>query len=291
MLQVLGNSSEIDQSKEYIATLNKPAESQTGKSRKLAKKLPAMQSSSSGPSSESSDSDYPEAKSRKVQITDYLDGDRESIEVEVSGEHCILEGSNLDLTRKLMEKRKELVKTQSTPKQSHNVSIRLALNYIFEDKYLRMINMTNSILRSVFPQTIFEYAGQDDVDREFISRFADMAGKNIPYADIKRVFDEYDTKSMPAELSVDGDDSERLEPDHFGEIEGLAVEMAEIKQADCSARKKSEDRGKLFHMVKLSLNRLLKHGMSDPTVLGILVQDDRIAFYTMNLKYKALYFL
>ncbi|KAG0220549.1 hypothetical protein BGX31_010882, partial [Mortierella sp. GBA43] len=88
-----------------------------------AKKQPDTVDPSSGLSG--SDTEYPEAKVRKLFVVDYRDGDRESIEKDVSGPHYIPEGENLDLTRKLMEKRKEAVEKQGGLDQSDDVSLRL----------------------------------------------------------------------------------------------------------------------------------------------------------------------
>jgi hypothetical protein len=68
-----------------------------------------------------------------------------------------------------------------------------------------------------------------------------------------------------------------LQPDYHRTYEDFVVALAEVKLAQrattlVTPKEKAEDRGKLIHMMKISLNILHDHIVDAPTVVGFLVQ-------------------
>lgn len=73
-------------------------------------------------------------------------------------------------------------------------------------------------------------------------------------------------------IPKDDDYMENFQPDYYAEYEGFIVMLGEVKLPTPDQNVKDEDRGKLFSMMKIMLNRLLRNGVDDPTMLGFLVQ-------------------
>ena len=48
--------------------------------------------------------------------------------------------------------------------------------------------------------------------------------------------------------------------------------VGEVKKCGADQSAKDDDRGKLYHMMKLALNRLIRFGVVGAKVLGFLVQ-------------------
>ncbi|KAF9976114.1 hypothetical protein BGZ65_007963 [Modicella reniformis] len=82
---------------------------------------------------------------------------------------------------------------------------------------------------------------------------------------------------------------ETIKPDFFGEYEGLPVAIAEIKKPGVDEKLLEENRFVLLCMMKQALNLLLLNNVRNPTVVGLLIQDDFCYVYTMNLEHEALY--
>ncbi|KAG0214738.1 hypothetical protein BGX31_001042, partial [Mortierella sp. GBA43] len=349
LMKKLRNSTTEDRAMLAFLRTLKHVKKRKGSHNKPPRALPQKQPSSSASSStETSDSDFQAPVSKKNRVMDYLECGSLSIETLVSqAGHFKVGDDEFDLTAKLIEERKALVDDTSVLK-AKDISKRLALSYIFEEDFLSLVGVNESVRSSIFPVVKYQReqnaqeVAQDEVDRQFITYFADLAARNASQTELKKSLGEYSDNPTPfvkglivqliqsdniwlrrepswseasyqascvdpvldglfsdmelekhlsrTRLPTESSYKENLEPDYMRTFDKLVVVVAEVKPLGTAKPKLDEDRGKLYCSMKLSLNMLLRNGVNDPTIVGVLVQEGNIIFVIMNLKYEAMYF-
>ncbi|KAF9364626.1 hypothetical protein BGX34_000930 [Mortierella sp. NVP85] len=147
--------------KDQLANYFKKGKSTKG--RKRQQTSPHAESSQ-----QAADSTYRGTKSRKIELAKcFLDGPGEKSS-DTSGDHLVLNG--LDVTKKLMDHRKQLVADHADWAESDDVSKRLALNFIFERSFLEPIGICSDTLSKIFPERKLEAV--TDADKDLLSTIA-----------------------------------------------------------------------------------------------------------------------
>ncbi|KAG0200289.1 hypothetical protein BGX31_004093, partial [Mortierella sp. GBA43] len=98
-----------------------------------------------------------------------------------------------------------------------------------------------------------------------------------------RLDHHYITKPFPVPPNHD----EVKVPDYFGAVDNLPVLIAEVKKPGDPESSLLRDRRKLACLMKLSLNMMLNERVSNPTVVGLLFQDNVCEVQAMELRHEA----
>ncbi|KAK3817615.1 MAG: hypothetical protein J3Q66DRAFT_400975 [Benniella sp.] len=76
----------------------------------------------------------------------------------------------------------------------------------------------------------------------------------------------------------------------FGGCHYLTVVVSKMTKRDVKERHRAKDERELFFSMKVSLDLLMKANVKDPEVVGLLIRDSRIEFFTLKIQDEAMYF-
>ncbi|KAF9938889.1 hypothetical protein BGZ65_012001 [Modicella reniformis] len=194
-------------------------------------------------------------------------------------ESCIVE--NVNVTKKLMEERDANIEVQSDLETTDDL---FSFEAEFKKIKLEWDHPMSSVLACL---TASDDLWTWDQTKSSETTYQTTIVNPILLGFFKCVGVSRHFQTVP--IGTTPDYQETLHPDFFGELEGLPVAVAEIKKPGESRVVIEQDRLKLFCTMKLGLNLLLQNNVHNPTIVGLLIQDDYCYVFTMKLEYEALY--